>query len=427
MKKYLCLLLSAVLLMIALLGGCSQGESPSEGKSGQEEKELPTLTLLIDTVMGGDTSSQCEELCRFLNENAAGCGEDYLVEVEALPTIEEPDKRSPTLTGLHMELLTGGPDVFLMRNFYDVYGHFTDLKNFFPYPASAMRQRLFLPLDEYMAGDSVWEKLHPQLLAAGQYQGSQQLVPLSFRISGSLADKELVTLNRELPMSGAEMLSCGDSLLEYLAAQGGADLLGVLADYEEETLSFTEGELLGLVRRAREAQRQGASWEDWGVPEGSVISSLSLGPVNDSILRADEEVNYRMIPAYNREGGVTARVEHFAAVNRSTEHPEAAYAILRALVGEMGQRNQEVTGFALPVYMGLGRKGAPCAGGWYLDQWDYEQLEGLQEQISAVEFNTPLCGEADKLFQQCVQIEEGELEQAVHEAYTRMRMMLAES
>ena len=90
MKKYLCLLLSAVLLMIALLGGCSQGESPSEGKSGQEEKELPTLTLLIDTVMGGDTSSQCEELCRFLNENAAGCGEDYLVEVEALPTIAEP-------------------------------------------------------------------------------------------------------------------------------------------------------------------------------------------------------------------------------------------------------------------------------------------------------------------------------------------------
>lgn len=426
MKRYWSFLL-AVLLLSLPLGGCQQGDAPMVGQAGQGEKELPTLILLVDTVMGGDTSSQCAALQNFLNANAAGCGEDYLVEVQALPTIDQPDKRNPALTGLHMELLTGGPDVFLTRNFSDALGQFPDLKNCFPYPASAMRQRLFLPLDQYIAGDPVWEKLRPQVMAAGQCQGSQQLVPLSFRISGALADKELAALNRALPMPGPDMLACGDPLLESLAAQGGADLLGRLADYEEEALSFTEEELLALVRRVREVQQTGASWEDWGVPEGSVIRNLNLGPVNDSVLTPDEEQNYWMVPAYNREGGVTARVERFAAVNRNTEHPAEAYAILSALLGETGQRNQEVTGFGLPVYMGLGQKDAPCAGGWYLDEWDYEQLEELEEQISAVEFQTPLAVEVDTLFQECGVIEEGELEQAVHEAYTRMRMMLAES
>lgn len=424
MRRYLSLLL-AVLLLSLPLNGC--GDAPTEGQTGQEEKEPPTLVLLVDTIMGGDTSSQCAELRRFLNDNAAGCGEEYLVEVRALPTIAEPDKRNPALTGLHMELLTGGPDVFLMRNFTDAFGEFQDLKNCFPYPASAMRQRLFLPLDQYIADDPDWEKLRPQVMAAGQYQGSQQLTPVSFCISGALADKELVTLNRELPMPGEEMLSCGDPLLEFLAARGGADLLGVLADYEQEALSFTEEELLTLVRQVREVQLDGISWQDWGVPEGSVISNLNLGPVNDSLLKADEAVNYQMIPAYNREGGVTARVERFAAVNRNTEHPEAAWAILKALLGEAGQRNREITGFALPVYMGLGQKGSPCAGGWYLDQWDYGQLEGLQEQISAVEFHTPLAGELDKVFAECGGWEEGEVEKQVHEACTRMGMMLAES
>lgn len=424
MKRYLSLLL-AVLLLSLPLSGCKQGDAPGESQAGQTEKELPTLTVLVDTVMGGDVSSQCAALRNFLNANAAGCGEDYLVEVQALPTIDQPDKRNPALTGVHMELLTGGPDVFLMRNFTDTFGEFTDLKNCFPYPASAMRQRLFLPLDDYIAQDPDWEKLRPEVMAAGQYQGSKQLVPLSFRISGALVDKELVTLSQELPMPGLDMLACGDPLLESLAAQGEADLLGVLADYEEETLSFTEEELLAVVRQVREVPW--ASWQEWGVPERSVIRNLNLGPVNDSILTPDEEQNYWMVPAYNREGGVTARVERFAAVNRNTDHPEEAWAILKALLGETGQRNLEVTGFGLPVYMGLGQKGAPCAGGWYLDEWDYRQLEGLQEQINAVEFNTPLAEEVDKLFQECGQLEESQVEKAVHEAYMRMQMMLAES
>ena len=61
-------------------------------------------------------------------------------------------------------------------------------------------------------------------------------------------------------------------------------------------------ELLGLVRRAREARRQGASWEDWGVPEGSVISSLSLTVYPGEILAvlATGAYNYSMASNYNR-------------------------------------------------------------------------------------------------------------------------------
>ena len=123
---------------------------------------------------------------------------------------------------------------------------------------------------------------------------------------------------------------------------------------------------------------------------------------------------------------MTARVDTFAAISRNTEYPEEAYSILRALISKEYQ--QTGIGFRLPVYTGLGQDGASIGGGWYLDEWDYHQLKSLQEQINAVEFTTPLSNEMESLFRECSRMDdETELQEAVHDAYARMRMMLAES
>ncbi len=174
-------LLLAVLTLALFMPGCGtiiQRESepvPKADTSSQENGDIPVLRILIDLTIGEDTSSKCADVELFLTSHVEGCGTDFTVEVEALPTISEPDKRNPLLTGLHMELMTGGPDLFIMRNFANDMGLYTDLKNFFPYPTSAMRQRLFLPLDEYIERDdnADWGRLQPTLLEAGKLDGSQ--------------------------------------------------------------------------------------------------------------------------------------------------------------------------------------------------------------------------------------------------------------
>lgn len=427
MKKWFVAFL-ALALLCGLFVGCGNEDFPQQKKddSGDKEANIPTLRILVDLSIGGDTYEMCQEIKRFLQSHAEGCGEDYQVEVEALPTISEPDKRNPVLTGLHMEMQSGSPDLFIIRNYSDGFGRFTDLKNFFPYPTSAMRQRLFLPLDSYIADDPEWENLRPAVMEAGKLNGSQQLVPLSYTFSVSLVDKEQYTPTEELPMTAKRMMESSDTVLRW-AACNGVDMLGVLADYQEEELSFTEEELLAFVKQMK-ASRETKGDLELNQEKQSAIFDISAGPMNDSFFRADENENYWMIPAYNQEGGVTAQVRVFAAINQGTRYPDEAYAVLKALFSKEAQQAGVATCLYLPVYMGLGREDAPVNQDWYLDDWDYRQLEGLQEQINAVEFVTPLTGELEGLFLETAQMEDdGQMEKAVHDAYTRMRMMLAES
>ena len=77
--------------------------------------------------------------------------------------------------------------------------------------------------------------------------------------------------------------------------------------------------------------------------------------------------------------------------------------------------------------MGMCQESAPISGEWYLDDWDYRQLEALQEQTNMVEFNTPMRDELLALLTECAGLEDAEVEDAVHKCYITMQMMLAES
>lgn len=432
MKRFASIII-ALALLCALFAACKGSDNHadnsqqpnSQSTSSSPNDELPTLRILVDLTIGGD-HLECGGIESFLMNNAEGCGTDYQVEVEALPGVLEPDKRNPVLTGKHMELLTDAPDVFIMRNFSDPRKLLTDLKNFFPYPNSAIRQRFFLPLDDYIAEDPDWENLLPQVMDAGKLDGSQQLVPLAFKFYATLLDPAVYTPSADLPMTWEQMLDSGDPVLKQVASDANAGVLGVLADYAKEELSFTEEELLDVVNRLRAAKQEtaGLAIGDMGLRWGP---SLAITPLNDSILKADQEENFYMIPTYNQDGGVTAQVEEFAAVSRGTEYPDYAWNILKALLSEEGQRNIWVTVSGLPVRMGIGQESAPAAAGWYLDDWDYQQLEALQEQINRVEFITPMSDELSGLLTECIGLEDSQMEAAVHKSYITMKMMLAES
>ena len=433
MKKSNWCKITSVLLAIALLctflGACGDDDFDVPQPPDPQPTDAPTLRVLIDLSLEGSTSAICRDIKSLIEQYAEGCGEKYQVTVEALPTISEPDVRNPTLTGLHMELMGDGPDLFILRNFSSNSGPYTDVKNFFPFPTSAMRQRLLLPLDDYIKDDPNWENLQPAVMEAGKLNGSQQIVPLSYRITTSLLDVDKYDLTVKTPMTWEQMLDSGDPVLRRAACglpDSNAEILGVLADYQEEELRFTEEELQEVIRRLR---RELADLGSFDVMEaGFDPLSVSVSPLNDSFFYASSEDNFWMIPSYNREGGVTARVGVYAAVNRGTKYPDECYEVLKALTSEGAQRSESLTTLGLPVYMDMGQETSPAATDWYLDDWDYQQLKTLQGQINAVEFTTPLTDELTTLFQECLQMEDqGEVEQTVHDAYITMKMMLAES
>lgn len=417
-------------LLCGMLIGCTSKSSDSEKNSNvsvsqsSDEKDIPVIKVLIDLAMGGDTHAACEEMKHFFENNVDGCGDDFLIEVEALPSISDPEKRNPTVMGMHMELQTGGADVFLVRNFSNGLGVFTDLKNFFPYPTSAIKQRLFLPLDEFISDDPNWDNLSSVVMDAGKQNGSQQIVPLSYSMKVSLVGTDKYSVTENLPLTCYQMLDSDDPILRYSAING-LDLLGVLAQYDKEELTFSEDDLLTLVQKMNEAKQTVSIEEMYSL---GLMENATVGPINDAVLSYDENTNYWMIPSYNRDGGVTAHIETYAAVNRNTRYPEEAYAVIQSLVSLEGQSNGLVTCLKMPVYMGLGREDSMAASGWFLDEWELNQVEAIQCQINAVEFITPLSTEVEALFHECSHIDdETLLKNTVHDSYTRMRMMLAES
>lgn len=425
MKNSVKLAVSAAVILLMVAGFClphllwdtePKPWSPGAAVSGTKE-ELPTLRILIDLTLGGDVRSACREIEQFLLSHAEGCGESYQVEVESLPPIDEPDKREPAITQLHMQLNTGGPDVFLLRNFSDNIGLYPDLKNFFPYPASAMRQGVFLPLDAYIENDPNWENLCPAVMAAGNYEGSQLLVPLGFGIRASLVETASYDFTAELPLTGEQMLQSEDPVLRW-AACSWVDMLGTLSDCETEELSFSEEELLSLIASVRDRKDAAASAQNR-------LPGVTLIPANDTHLNADSP-DYWLIPSYNRSGGVTAHVEVFAAASAGTKYPREAYAVLKSLMSKEGQQKELITSFSLPFYQEC-QRGDPSAGGWYLNDWNYSQLLSLEEQINAVEFTTPLYLELQALFDQYAALSDEELPAVVHERYGKMQKMIDES
>lgn len=418
------------LLLCASLVGCathsvdSSQNSQIDSIASFREAEIPVLKVLIDLSIGDDSHTACEEMKTFFENNVDGCGDDFLIEVESLPTISDPEKRNPTVMGMHMEMLSDGPDVFIMRNFSNSLGIYTDLKNFFPYPTSAMKQRLFLPLDKYISNDPNWENLFSVIMEAGRQKDSQQIVPLSYSMKVTLVDVNKYTLTEEFPLTCYQMLDGNDPVIRY-SASSGLDMLGLLAHYDKEELSFSEDELFALVHKFKEG-KQNESKDD--INSFNIINDVSVGPLNDAILSSDDTTNYWMIPSYNRNGGVTAQIESYAAINRNTKYPNEAYAVIKSLVSQEGQQNELVTCLKLPVLMSVASENSIAASEWSLDKWEFDQLVALQSQINAVEFITPLSTEVERLFHECFHIDdEAALKSTVHDSYTRMQMMLAES
>ena len=433
-----------LLVAISMLVGC-------------EEKEPEPLRICVDIeYVNGDCDieekMQYVVSTRAIEYCARAGGEPVRdVEIEYLPRYGT--ERETALERIRTEIMSGGgPDLFLVAcNEKDP----TAAEALFTMPEKAMELALFLPLDEYMENNTYlteWDKMNAAVLAAGRNEEGQQIIPLSYTIPVTVYNAADVEHETSKDITWMDMVESDDTALRTAAKWASNSLItpfifGGIADYGEEELLFTAEEM--LQRFDEKTALQEAEQEKAPLHYTEYLGwefDLTHGVFD----RYEEE--YTMIPLYSDDGGVTAEITTYAAINRNTERPEDAYSILDYLASYVSQQSDQLYTYCLlvgdaigsgtgalrvgsiPMYDGLmcdeSRAITPLGEriDWYLTDANYAELCEVREQITNVKFRNEL----DKEFTQAYRdyyaaVTNGEdAEKVVAESYRRIQQMVRE-
>ena len=399
------------------------------------------LRVLVDLRASDIAIHRTEDIKEFLKE-MPGYKESFDIQFEYLPTFDSASERNTEIDRLRLDLMQDkGPDIIICQNFYMDPQELewtglskTGLKSIFNIPQSAMKQRLFLPLDGYIANAryTEWDKLLPAVMDAGKDEkGRQVIVPMTYKVNTSLFEKERYAPSGKLPMSREELLNSGDPALEWVGISRWEtvwDAFGGQIDYQKGELAFSEEELLRICRQIAAARKGKETKDEHYNDVGCVVPGVSIGPQSFSFFGANCP-EYIMIPAYNTQGGVTASVGVYGAVSRSTAYPEEAFAVLDKLMSLDAMKTLDIYAADMPVHVDMcWRWNCPAGLEWRLSEWNFAQYAALREQINVVDYMTPVNRELMDLWYQADAAEdEAQLEKLVHDSYTRMQMILAES
>ena len=224
-------------------------------------------------------------------------------------------------------------------------------------PYELMAQGCFLDLGEFLEADAEYQSLsfYPGTLEAGQWEGSQYILPLSIDTPMLLSTEEIF-VKSELPGNGTESLdSFGEKLLNWQEKSGTAafDSTGFLnriflygglefLDYETGQTVFKEEELKKLCDCYRSFAETEEAEQEMFTPyeklkEGELLFS-SCGTedtwrmwVNAKALLG-EETKPEVFALPNAAGETQTVITHGIGINRNTEHSELAYAAARSFL-----------------------------------------------------------------------------------------------
>ena len=440
MKKFLSLAL-CILLLCAFFSGC--GGSADSGK----------VVVCFDVPLGSNNNLEIEGFLRWLdtcNRNMGLSITSKDVEVQVLTyNYDDPGERSATLQKIRTDIMAGkGPDVFICSDFNTGVqgGEFGFYDHLIPNAEKARESGLFLPLDEDLPQLTLTKAtdMIPQVLESGKNQkGEQVILPMTFTVPGVIYSEEP---GEELPQCDFEGTSWDDVLqgddpllqeqvnwfLNYANISYGMEetydgflgahasglfcLFSQTADFENEELSFSEEELTAQVKDSLAAYHRAAEQDEVFPGSSKYLSTWNFWHEGGF-----EGKDYSFAPLRNLEGGSTAVVAQYCAVNANTNKKDKALAVIDALLCREFQTNGLLyqTFMEMPVYLDLVSPGTT-----YLDVWlefteeQYEMWRRICEDINIVRFPSPLDKELDNMM---MDIEDAMLESlpADEERYPR--------
>lgn len=456
LKRALAMVLAAALLL-TLFSGC--GKETGVKVLGDTKSRDP-LRICIDL----------QEARTSKNENLEVAVNDFLISLEQTAGLTDvvaeiipgnyighdghtvpATVRATTVDRLRVEIMSGGgPDVFIMA--YSVTSGVTGWEYdkgdiLFKHPEKIMANGIFLPLDDYMENNTrfaEWDKFPQAVLDAGRNKEGQQIIPLTYTLpmlyipksafdytpdrelywDDMLRDpvlspvaKELATCYTVDEIFDGEEIGAIEPYLEYV--------LGDLADFETETLSFTEEELLVRVNEILAVDRAECYRE---ITDAKVIEP----GVNMSHRYFGRPMT--MVPLYSDDGGITARIQNYAAVNRNTKKPEEAYAVIDLLMSKNMQMNKPLYSQVLywfggiPLHEDLFLEDTPLGRWDYLTEENHQELSELRGQITHANFKSELTYMVNDILSDCACADAigKTVEELVHEGYVELQRRLRE-
>lgn len=397
-------------------------------QGGQEEEEI--LTVCVD--------SANESIGSMIADGWSNLDDGVKTELVVIPSDETAAQAK--IKELRTEIMSGGgPDVFL----FSTDGN----QRLFEDPKKAMYSDTFLPLDDYMSDAKYMkpEEWNQAVLESGRTEEGQVVLPVLYSYYAFAFQTSCLENPGEIPSSLEKFLACEDPLIgSDVASFSHLAMLysfGELADYQEEKLFFSEEDLL---KRVEEILDYKIKWPlKWSLDtevEGVVAHGEVDGTFFSNVDRfPGEEETVFAFP--NDQGGVTARVKMYAAINRNTELPEQAFAALDFLLS-----NEVISGEGFPYgedkWAGRGNWFSPALGGISVNQTLTQEacrsqtakdaLKKMNSQITAVRYPSILDQEIQQTYLEAglnasgPHPDEAARKDLVSRAYERMEMQLSE-
>ncbi len=368
------------------------------------------------------------------------------VETEVIVIPSDDTLAETKITELRTEIMSGGgPDVFIMP--CDENTEKEDVPELFPNPEKAMYSDLFLPLDDYILNAEYMDSdgWNQTIMDSGKTDEGQILLPLTYRYYAYVFRNVDFENPQEIPESWEELIAYQNpNLGEFMALETLFSMpytLGKLADYQEEKLLLSEEE---LQKRVEEI----FTWYENSRAEQTGIQPIATGKVGEefcAMLDAAAIEDGTAIVLPNDEGGVTAYVTVYAAINRNTEKPDQAFSLLDFLFSD-----EIMTGDGFPGEDPLTGIGIRCnvqdnyndgisvnlaaAQKMSRNPVSRDLLEQMNRRINEVRYYSNLENELYWMVYRCMAWDKDhepplsaeERREVVHQTYEEMEMQLAE-
>ncbi len=345
------------------------------------------------------------------------------------------------ISELRTEIMSGGgPDVFILEGMPLLT---EDIKNvLFLNPQKMMDSEVFLPLDhlieqaQYMNPD-IWNQ---KILESGRTEEGQLILPICYEYYAYAFRTDDLDDSQHIPSSWEELLVCEEKpiiketvskvLMSYYS------IFGELADYQNEILFLSEEEFTKRIQEVILLREK--YWNMEGREE--IPEAMAAGRVDSDFFSAlEREKGEHTIFAFpNIDGGITATVNLYAAINRNTNQQEEAFSLLDLLFSEEIMCGKGVSveghiqGSNIMLQM-ISNRGIPIHNDALrqlcgkISEEDKTIVMGMGQQIQTVCYASDFIRELADMYWECTAVrEEDKRREIISQTYYTLQMNLAE-
>lgn len=360
------------------------------------------------------------------------------------------EEREGALTRLRAELMAGaGPDVFLISQ-----KQYTN-SNLFKFVEKKMEDNIFLPLDAYIEKAEFMDtsRMQPAVLNGGNNsKGQQMIIPLRYTFPATIFPAAEVELDLSQPYSLKNMIDGSNSVLTAALASwwdeegeftGLSSAFGCKADYKKENLTFSQEEFRDIIHQLLNFNEKKEENDLGDIQKGIAATDLWYYQLAVS----DEKWGRQpvtFIPFFNHQGGMTAKICDFIAVNATSKNPAGAFWLVDYISGEDQFQSSELHTYlnshGLPIYDELMQEATMLpyrkdngaqkdpSNYIYFESQDWQALTLAREKIDSADYPSELDVELDLLFYKLEEAaDSSEQDKIIDDCYKKMMMLIGES